>query len=230
MAKLILDDLEVEVIRKNIKHIYLSVQPPGDRVRMTVPSRIDQETIVIFARSKLDWIRKQQAKLRARPVQPDFEYVNGESHLYFGKPYLLKVVATSGRQRVELSAEGSMNLYVRPSSTRDERQRVLRVWYRRQLQAAIPTYIEKWEKRIGVSVQEWKVRQMKTKWGSCNIQARRIWLNLELVKKSPRCLEYIIVHEMIHLLERYHNARFYSYLTKYLPDWKERRKELNSSG
>ena len=230
MAKLIIDDLEVEVIRKKVENIYLSVRPPAGCVRMTVPSRLDPETIIFFARSKLDWIRKQQAKIRARPVQPVLEYVNGESHLYFGKPYVLKVIETSGRQRVELSAEGFMNIYVRANSTKDERQKVLLAWYRRQLKAAIPAYIEKWEKEIGVSVREWKVRQMKTRWGSCNIQARRIWLNLELVKKSPRCLEYIIVHEMIHLLERYHNARFYGYLTKYLPDWKERRKELNGLG
>lgn len=228
MAKLMIGDLEIEVIRKKIKHIYLSVHPPTGSVRMTVPARMAQETILFFARSKVDWIRKQQAKIQARPVQPVLEYVNGENHLYFGKPYVLKVIETNGRQRVELSTDGVMNLYVRPNSTKDERQKVLQEWYRWQLKAAIPPYIEKWEKEIGVSVQAWNVRQMKTKWGSCNIQARRIWLSLELVKKNPCCLEYIIVHEMIHLLERYHNARFYGYLTKYLPDWPEIRKELNS--
>lgn len=230
MATIIIDDITIEVIRKRIKHIYLSVRPPGGCVRMTVPARMNQETIIAFARSKLDWIRKQQAKLRARPVQPAFTYVNGESHFFFGKPYVLNVIETGGRPRVALSAAGVMNLYVRPDSTRDEREKVLAAWYRRQLKTAIPAYIEKWEKELGVSVKEWNVRKMKTKWGSCNIQARRLWFNLELVKKNRRCLEYVVVHEMLHLLERYHNARFYAYLTRYLPDWKAIRRELNGLG
>ncbi|NLM37122.1 MAG: M48 family metallopeptidase [Firmicutes bacterium] len=227
MATIFIDDLAIEVIRKRIKHIYISVRPPAGCVRMTVPARLNEETIIGFARSKLDWIRKQQAKLRARPVQPAFAFINGESHFFFGQPYLLNVIETGGRPRVALSAAGVMDLYVRPGSTREERQKVLHAWYRRQLKAAIPVYLDKWEKEIGVSVREWNVRQMKTKWGSCNIQARRLWFSLELAKKSRRCLEYVIVHEMLHLLERYHNARFYGYLTKYLPDWKEIRKELN---
>ncbi len=230
MAKLRIDDFEVEVRWKKVKHLYLSVQPPAGHVRMTVPTGTERETILFFVRAKRDWIRKQQAKMRARLVQPVLAYVSGESHYFFGRPYVLNVIETSSRQRVVLSAGRFMNLYVRPNSTTDERRKILIAWYRRQLKAAIPAYLEKWEKVIGVSVREWKVRQMKTKWGSCNIQARRIWLNLELAKKSPRCLEYVIVHEMIHLLERHHNARFYRYLTEHLPDWKAIRTELNSLG
>lgn len=229
MAKLLIDDVEIEVIRKKVKRIYLSVYPPAGYVRMTVPARLDNETIIFFARSKLAWVKRQQAKIRARPRPPAPDYVNGETHLFFGRPYILQVLETTGRPRVEFSADQSIILHVRPNSTKDERQKLLNAWYRRQLQAVIPAYLQKWQKEIGVTVQEWGIRKMKTKWGSCNIQARRIWLNLELAKKSPRCLEYIIVHEMIHLLERYHNDRFYGYLTKYLPGWKEIKKELNSS-
>lgn len=229
MAKLLIGDLEIEVIRKRIKHIYLSVHPPTGHVRMAVPLRMDAETIAFYARSKLAWIKKQQAKIGARPAQPAPEYVSGEQHLFWGNRYKLEVIETTGRPRVEVNAAPLMRLYVRPHSTKEERQKVLLEWYRQQLKALIPAYIGKWERVIGVSVREWKVRQMKTKWGSCNITARRIWLNLELAKKNPRCLEYIIVHEMIHLLERYHNARFYDYLDQYLPDWKERRAELNLS-
>jgi predicted metal-dependent hydrolase len=129
---------------------------------------------------------------------------------------------------VEYSADQGLILYVRPNSTKERRQKLLNDWYRQQLRAAIPTFLEKWQKEIGVTIGEWGIKRMKTKWGSCNLQARRIWLNLELAKKSPRCLEYIIVHELVHVLERKHNNRFYGYLTKYLPDWKEIKKELNS--
>ncbi|HHT49695.1 MAG TPA: M48 family metallopeptidase [Firmicutes bacterium] len=225
---MIIDDLEIEVVRKKIKHLYLSVSPPAGNVRMTVPARLDHETITFFARSKLAWIKRQQAKILARPCPPVLDYVHGETHYFFGRPYRLQVLETTSRQRVEYSADQGLILYVRPNSTKERRQKLLNDWYRQQLRAAIPTFLEKWQKEIGVTIGEWGIKRMKTKWGSCNLQARRIWLNLELAKKSPRCLEYIIVHELVHVLERKHNNRFYGYLTKYLPDWKEIKKELNS--
>ncbi|NLY90823.1 MAG: M48 family metallopeptidase [Firmicutes bacterium] len=228
MANLRVDDLEIEVIRKKVRHIYISLLPPAGNVRMTVPAHLDHEMILSFARAKLDWIKRQQAKILARPLPPVPDYINGETHYFFGHPYELQVLETTGRPRVELNAGQSIILFVRPQSTKEERQKLLYAWYRRQLQAVIPGYLQKWQEVIGVTVKEWGVKRMKTKWGSCNIQARRIWLNLELVKKSPHCLEYIIVHELIHLLERYHNRRFYAYLTQYLPGWKEIKKELNS--
>ena len=227
MAKLCIDDLEIEVIPKKIKNIYLSVRPPDGHVRMSVPAKMDQETISFFARSKLPWIKKQRAKILARPAQLVPEYVSGEHHFLFGVSYELKVTAQTGRTQVELDEDQHINLTVPPGSTREQRQKVMMDWYRRQLKAVIPQYLEKWEREIGVAVRECRVRRMKTKWGTCNIRDRRIWLNLELVKKSPACLEYIIVHELIHLLERYHNDRFYAYLTRYLPTWKQLKKELN---
>ncbi|HBR35465.1 MAG TPA: M48 family peptidase [Firmicutes bacterium] len=227
MAKLCIDDLEIEVIRKKIKNIYLSVRPPDGHVRMSVPAKMDQETISFFARSKLPWIKKQRAKILDRPAQLVPEYVSGEHHFLFGVSYELKVTEQTGRTQVELDKNQYINLTVPPGSTQERRQKVMMDWYRRQLKAVIPQYLEKWEREIGVAVRECRVRRMKTKWGTCNIRDRRIWLNLELVKKSPACLEYIIVHELIHLLERYHNDRFYAYLTKYLPTWKQLKKELN---
>lgn len=228
-TKLRLDDVEIEVVRKKVKHLYLSVRPPAGQVRMTVPARLSQETILAFARAKLAWIKKQQAKIQARPFPPLPDYVNGETHFFFGQPYVLQVLDTPGRPRVELNAgEALLFLYVRPRSTKAEREKLLNTWYRRQLKAVVPAYLEKWQQKIGVTVKEWGIKRMKTRWGSCNTRDRRIWLNLELVKRSPRCLEYIIVHELVHLLERYHNHRFYAYLDRYLPDWKGIKKELRN--
>lgn len=227
MAKISIEDLEIEVIRKKVKNVYLSVRPPAGHVCMTVPFRMNTEAIVLLARSRLAWIKKQRAKILARPVQAVPEYVSGEFHFLFGAKYGLKVIERTGRSVVEVDGHKYINLYIPPGSTREQRQKVMVEWYRRKLKAKIPEYLKRWEETIGVSVQAWNVKRMKTKWGSCNIKARRIWLNLELAKKNPRCLEYIIVHELIHLLERYHNDRFYAYLTKYLPTWRQIRKELN---
>jgi len=228
-AKLCLDNVEIEVVRKKVKHLYLSVRPPAGEVRMTVPPSLDRETIISFARAKLAWIKKQQAKILARPFPLAPDYVDGEIHCFFGRPYVLQVLATTGRPRVEVNTGASLLLlFVRPRSTKEERQKLLDAWYRRQLKAVIPGYLEKWQKVTGVAVDEWGVRKMKTKWGSCNIRARRMWLNLELAKKSPRCLEYVILHELVHLLERNHNHRFYTFLDQYLPDWRGRKAELDS--
>jgi predicted metal-dependent hydrolase len=227
MAKLKIEDLEIEVIRKKVKNINLSVRPPGAHVRMSVPTKMDQEMISFFARSKLSWIRKQRAKILDRPVQAVPAYVSGEHHFLFGVSYELRVREKFGHPQVQLDKDRYINLAVPPGSTLEKRQKVMMEWYRRQLKAVIPQYLDKWERKIGVTVRECRVRRMKTKWGTCNIRDRRIWLNLELAKKNPDCVEYIIVHELIHLLERYHNDRFYAYLTRYLPAWKQLRKELN---
>lgn len=227
MNGIVINDIEIEVIRKNIKNVHLSVHPPNGRVRLAVPQKMEEEAIRLFAISKLSWIKKQRSKYNLQERQSVREFLSGESHYFMGTRYLLNVVETSGKQYVELKNKKYINLYVRPNSTKEKRERIMSQWYRNQLKMLIPEYIEKWEEIIGVKVEEWGVKLMKTKWGTCNIEAKRIWLNLELAKKNPRCLEFITVHEMVHLLERKHNERFKAYMDKFLPNWQSIRDELN---
>lgn len=227
MNNIIIDDIDIEVISKNIKNIYLSVHPPNGRVRLSVPNKMDDEAVRLFAISKLSWIKKQRKKFKSQTRQSTKEFVSGESHYFFGERYLLNVIETNSKQRAEINNNTYIDLYVRKNSSKDKREKIMIEWYREHLKRVVPEYIEKWEEIIGVSLNEWGIKLMKTRWGSCNIQAKRIWINLELAKKNPRCLEYIIVHEMVHLLERKHNDRFKAYIDKYLPKWREVQKELN---
>jgi predicted metal-dependent hydrolase len=228
VGKLVVGDLEIELIKKNIKNIHLVVLPPDGRVRVSVPKKQHAEAVRLFIVSNLAWIKKQQAKFQKQKRQPAREYVSGESHYFLGERFLLNVIYTNkGKQGVELRNRTYLDLFVRESSTKEQRQKVMKEWYRRELKALIPPLIEKWEPLIGVKVNSWGVKLMKTRWGSCNITAGRIWLNLDLAKKNPACLEYIVVHEMVHLLERLHNANFVAYMDKFLPNWRSIRAELN---
>lgn len=223
---IIIDDIQIEVIKKkNIKNLNLSVYPPDGKVKITVPIKMNEETIKKLISSKLPWIRKQQAKIREIEWQPERKYVSGESHYFLGKAYLLNVIYANKKQRVEI-IKSQINLYVREGSTEEERKKVMIEWYRNELKKHIPGLIKKWEDKMGVSVNSWGVKLMKTRWGTCNPKAKRIWINLELAKKSFACLEYIVVHEMVHLLERYHNKRFYDLMGHFMPNWKEIKKEL----
>ena len=187
----------------------------------------DKYAVRLFTISRLAWIRRQQAKFQAQERQSEREYISGESHYYQGRRYLLNVVYREGPPAVNIRNNKIIDLFVRPESDTSERERVLTTWYRRQLKEEIAPLISKWEALIGVQVAEWGVKQMKTKWGPCTIEASRIWLNLELIKKPRHCLEYIIVHEMVHLLERHHNERFLMYMNRFLPLWQHYREELN---
>jgi len=227
MESITLDNIEIEIVKKNIKNIHLSVNPPYGTVRLAVPERMDDVSINNFAISKLTWIKKQIGKYKFQDKIAPVEFVSGESHYFFGSSYLLNVVETKGKQHAELKNNEYIILYVKPNSTAEKRRELITEWYRNNLKLIIPEYIKKWEKIIGVSVNEWGIKLMKTRWGTCNTQAKRIWINLELAKKNPMCLEYIVVHELIHLLERHHNSRFYAFMDKYLPDWKAIRDKLN---
>jgi len=227
MDKITIDNIDVEVISKKIKNIHLSVHPPDGRVRLAVPEKLNAEAIKLFVISKLSWIKKQRTKYKIQERQSVREFVSGESHYFLGTRYLLNVIETSGKQRVELRNKKYIDLYVRPNSSAKKREKIMMEWYRKYLKSIIPDYIKKWEKIIGVSVDFWGVKLMKTKWGTCNPDDKRIWINLELAKKNPRCLEYIIVHEMVHLLERHHNDKFIAYMDRFLPNWRSIRSELN---
>jgi predicted metal-dependent hydrolase len=220
------NDIEVDVVRKNIKNINLAVYPPG-RVRVAVPLRLNDEAVRLAVIAKLGWIKRQQAKFEGQERQSAREYLSGESHYYQGDRYLLNVSYHDAPPKIVIRNKTTLDLIVRPGSDTAYREQVLIAWYRQELKRLIPPLIQKWEPIMGVKVAEWGVKQMKTKWGTCNITARRIWLNLELVKKKPQCLEYVVVHEMVHLLERYHNERFTAYMTKFLPQWQFLRDALN---
>ncbi len=221
-------DFTIDVVRKSIKNMHLSVYPPTGRVRIAAPLNVDDEAVRLFAISKLSWIKKNQRKFEKQERQSPRAFVERESHYFEGRRYLLRITEHEAPPKVNIKTKTHIDLFVRPNTSIEQRQIILNEWYRKQLKNKIPGYIDKWEKIIGVSVSGWGVKQMKTKWGTCNIEANRIWINLELAKKPIHCLEFIIVHEMIHLLERHHNDRFLACLDKYLPKWKFYKEELNS--
>lgn len=226
MEQLKLGAIMVYVEMKDIKHIHLSVYPPHGKVRIAAPLHMDLDTIRIYAISKLSWIRKQQAKFRAQERQTPREFINRESHYFRGSRYLLKVIEADAPPQVVLKHK-TMVLQVRADSSLEKRRSVLDAWYRAQLKAVLPPLIEQWERRLNVEVSEFGIKKMKTKWGSCKREAKRIWFNLELAKKPPECLEYILVHEMMHLLERRHNAQFIALVDAWLPKWRFVKEELN---
>jgi len=223
-----LADIYVKIIHKDIKNVHLSVHPPIGRVTISAPLRMDLETIRLFCISKLGWIRKQQLKLKSQKREAPRKYVTRESHFYLGHRYLLKVIEQNSKPKVILK-HSTIELYVRKNASVEQKEEILQGWYREQLKKLISRDIAKLEKKINIKVSEIGVRKMKTKWGTCNHQAKRIWLNTELAKKSMESIEYVLVHEMIHLLERNHNNKFISYMDKFLPKWKDLREELNRS-
>lgn len=227
MHQISVGDLQIDVHRKAIKNLHLSVNPPDGKVRIAAPMNIDDEAVRLFAVSKLGWIRKQQRKFNDQPRQSEREYISGESHYFKGERYLLNVISRKGNPKVVLRNKTHIDLYVRENSTFLQRKRIMTEWYRKQLKAMIPDLVTKWVSVIGDEEIEWGVKQMKTRWGTCNIEARRIWVNLELAKKPDRCVEYIVVHEMVHLLERKHNDHFVELMDKFMPMWRTYREELN---
>jgi predicted metal-dependent hydrolase len=228
MHQIHVNGLAVEIVRKNIKNAHLAVYPPNGRIRVAVPSLVDDEAVRLLVITRLGWIKRQQAKFLSQPRQTEREYVSGESHYFLGNRYLLNVIYADGTPKVAIRNKTTLDLTVRPNSDCETRERVLLAWYRRELKAIVPDIVAKWEAIIGVQITEWGIKQMKTKWGTCNISARRIWLNLELVKKPVHCVEYVIVHELVHLLERHHNDRFTGFMDKFLPNWRFLRDELNA--
>jgi predicted metal-dependent hydrolase len=225
-AHIELGDIAVEVVKKDIKNLHLSVYPPHGAVRISAPLRMKLDTIRVFAISKLDWIKQQQTKLRAQERETPREYLDRESHYVWGKRYLLKVVEADAPPSLELK-HSRIVLRVRPGTTEVMREAMVAQWYREQIRATVPALIAKWERGLGVKVARVFVQKMKTKWGGCNPEARSIRLNTALAKKPAQCLEYIVVHELVHLLERNHNDHFTSLMDRHMPDWKHRRDVLN---
>ena len=221
--------VQVQVFRKGIKNLHLGVYPPHGRVRVAAPLRVSDDAVRLAVIGKLGWIKRQRARFEAQPRQSAREMVSGESHYFLGRRYRLRVVQHDGAASVAQRNKSMLELRVRPETIAGQRSRILHQWYRQQLKELIPPLIVKWQAVLGVAVAEWGVKKMKTRWGTCNIEARRIWLNLELAKKPVQCLEYIVAHELAHLIERNHNDRFISILEKHLPHWRLNRQELNSA-
>ena len=221
-----LGDIRINVIHKDIKHMHLSVHPPEGRITISAPYRMDLETIRLFSISKLGWIRKQQLRLRNQKREAIREYISGESHYYLGKRYLLKVLEQNSPPKVVLKQD-RLELYVRKDSSARLKEAILQGWYRQQLQALVASYVPKLESKIGENVSEMRIKRMKTRWGTCNSRAKRIWLNSELAKKPIECIEYVLIHEMVHLLVKGHGSKFQAYMDSFLPKWKYVREELN---
>jgi predicted metal-dependent hydrolase len=225
-AHLTVSGVGVDVIYKDIKNLHIGVYPPAGRVRVAAPERLGDEAVRLAIVQRLPWIKKRTKQLRNAERQSEREMVTGESHYLWGERLRLEVIPASGRPSV--SVRGSrLLLTVAPGTTAIQRQRLVETWQRAQLKAAIPALIEKWQPIVGRTVEKWTVRRMKTKWGSCNPQSAHISLNLELVKKHPSCLEYIVVHEMTHLHDRTHDEHFRALLDDYLPNWRAQRDDLN---
>jgi predicted metal-dependent hydrolase len=221
-----LGDISVDVVRKDIQNVHLSVHPPSGRVRLAAPERMKMDTIRLYAISKLSWIKKQRLKIQEQERETPREYLDRESHYVWGKRYLLMVAEAAGAPSVQLKHK-QMILTVRPGTEPSKRHQILETWYRQEVREKSAPLIEKWESKIGVDVEHLFVRRMRTRWGSCNSQAHTIRLNTDLAKKPRECLEYIIVHELIHILEPTHNERFRAFMNQFLPDWKQRRQALN---
>lgn len=226
MHQLTVSDITIDVVRKDIKNLHLGVYPPLGGVRIAAPLHVKEQAIRLFAISKIAWIKKHQRHFEKQERQPAREYVSGESHYFNGKRYLLNVIHDKGHSKVEVR-HTHLDLYVKEHHTQKQRANVLNGFYRSYLKEIVPAIIAKNEQVMGVKLTDWRIKQMKTKWGSCHIEQKRIWLNLELAKKSRQSIEYIIVHEMVHLLERHHNERFIAYMNNFMPQWRYYKEELN---
>lgn len=225
--EIVIGDIAVEVVRKEIRHLHVGVYPPAGRVRVAAPLRLDDEAIRLAVVSRLGWIRRKQKGFARQERQSQREIVTGESHYFQGRRYLLDVKENGAASGVRLAGPSTMELCVPAGADREQRDAILQRWYRRELRQLIRPMLAKWEPRVGKRVAEVRIKRMKTRWGSCNAEAARIWLNLELIRKPVACIEYVLVHEMVHLHERRHNERFLERMDALMPTWRVHRDELN---
>jgi predicted metal-dependent hydrolase len=221
-----LGDLTIDVTRKDIKNVHLSVHPPDGRVSLSAPMNTRIEVARAYAISKLSWIRLQQEKLAKQSREKPREFVKRESHYLWGRRYLLNIINTEGKNQVTIDHK-RIHLYVKPGADKNKKAEILYEWQKSLLHEFIQEVIPKWEKILGVHVKAYFVQKMKTKWGSCNHKSQNIRLNTELVKKPKDLVEYVIVHEMVHLLVPTHNDHFLALMNKFYPNWREARLELN---
>ena len=219
--------LQIDLVRKRMRSLRLTVYA-GGRIRVSVPLQTPPAAIEAFVHARRAWIEKHQQRFATREPAPQLRYESGEMVPYLGEAYELQVLPAPGRARVAFRHETrQLHLHVPENSTVAQREAILGAWYRQQIKQLLPALLAQWEPVVGRSAAAWGVKQMRTRWGTCNIGARRIWLNLELIKRPLPCLEYVLVHELTHLHERLHNARFWGLMDQFLPDWRTQRTELN---
>ncbi|MBR3481700.1 MAG: M48 family metallopeptidase [Neisseriaceae bacterium] len=221
------NNVDIYVIKKDIKNIHLSVYPPNAMVKISAPLSYDNETIRLFAVSKWSWIKDNIQIIQNQTRIPPKDYISGESHYLFGKRYMLKVV-TGNKHSVNVKGINTIIMTVKKNTSRDNRKKLMQEWYRKKLTEKLNVLIPKWEEKTGLNLNSWQIKKMKTKWGSCHIDKKTICLNLELAKRKYIEIEYVILHELSHLIEKTHNQRFIAHVEKYMPNWKLYRKELNS--
>jgi predicted metal-dependent hydrolase len=227
--KLQVADYEIDVVRKDIKNLHLSVHPPTGRIRIATPLRINDNAVRMYALTKLSWIKKHIKKHESQSRETRRDYVYRETHYFQGRPFLLNIVPHSGTPFVVLDSHHQLHLHVKKNATREQKEKAMNIWYRSELKKIVPGIINKWEEKMDLKVEAYSIIKMIRRWGTCSIEKRTIRLNLELAKKPVNCLEYVIVHEMVHFLERRHNDNFVAHLDKYLPTWRMRRDELNEA-
>lgn len=227
-AYLTIRGIDIDVVYKDIKNLHIGVYPPMGRVRVAAPSRLGDDQVRLVVIQRLPWIKRQREQLQSAQRQSERDMTTGESHYVWGVRHRLKVVERAGRAHFEVDGD-RLVLYVPPGLSADRRRQLLDHWYREQLRHAVPGVITKWESQLDVTVPKWSIRRMKTKWGSCNRDSRHVWFNVELAKKHPDCLEYIVVHELMHYFERGHGERFTALMDRHLPNWRARREALNAA-
>ncbi len=227
MKQVNIDGIIIDISRKRVKNINLYVYPPEARVRISAPLGLSNDYLMNFIECRLKWIKEKLSVYYEKMPAVHKEYRDNETHHFKGRPYTLKVLESKDSSIVRISSGHIISLYVRPGTGIEKKHQIMKNWYRQELKRDIAVLINKWERKTGIMIKDWKVRQMKTKWGSINLKKRTVNLNLELAKKPIECLEYVIVHELVHLLEKNHNQVFRGYMDKFLPDWKRLKHDLN---
>lgn len=227
VSRLLVEDVEAHVVRKDVKHVRISVHPPDGAVRVSAPRHADDAALLHILGSRLPWIRRKRDEIVARERLPKPAFVTGERHFFGGQPYRLLV--TEGRTIGARLLGDTLELCVRAGADERDRSMVLDRWYRERLVERTAPLLAEWEPRLGVNAAEVRVRRMKMRWGSCNPSARRVWLSLELAKHPERCLEYVLVHELVHLLEPSHGPRFHALMDQHMPGWRQRREALKAA-
>lgn len=226
--QILVSNIPVEVVKKKIKNMHLSVLPPDGKVRVSAPETLSDESIILFVRTKIGWIKKQQEIFELQPRQSERQYVSGETLYVWGRQYFLQVEYSYRGNSLVLSGDKAI-LTVRKESTPKQRETFVNEWYRSLLKAEVEKYLPKWERITGLKCSSWQSKYMTTKWGTCNTSTRKIWLNLQLAKKPIECLEYVILHELAHLEVKNHGPKFVAILDQYMPYWREYKKQLNDS-
>lgn len=220
--------IPIEIQKKNIKNIHLSVLPPDGRVRVSAPKTMSNNSIELFVRTKVGWIKKQQAKFENQPRQTEREYVSGETLFFWGKKYYLIVEYSYKGNSLVIRGSDAI-LTVRKESTAKQRENYVNEWYREHLKNEISKLMPKWETKTGLHCSSWQTKYMTTRWGTCNTETKKIWINLQLAKKPIECLEYIILHELVHTRVKNHSEDFVAMMDTHMPNWREIKKSLNDS-